>query len=60
MHDANRETPVCKKKDLSALIAAIAGLATIAVESLNSFLKRKRNKVMATGMSAIQKSQSLA
>ena len=52
----NRETPVCKKKALSALIPAIAGLATIAVESLNSFLQRKRNKAMT----AIKKDQSLA
>ena len=37
--DTNRETPVCKKKALSALVPAIAGLATIAVESLNSFLQ---------------------
>ena len=37
----NRETPVRKKKASSALIPAIAGLATIAVESLNSFLQRK-------------------
>ena len=35
---SRRETPVCKKKALSALFPAIAGLATIAVESLNSFL----------------------
>ena len=54
------ETPVCKKKALSALIPAIAGLATIAVESLNSFLQRKRNKAMAKGMTAIKKDQSLA
>ena len=58
--NTNRETPVCKKKDLSALIPAIAGLATIAVESLNSFLQRKRNKAMANGMTAIKKDQSLA
>ena len=56
--DTNRETPVCKKKVLSALIPAIAGLATIAVESLNSFLQRKRNKAMANGMSALKKDQS--
>ena len=37
-----RETPICKKKALSALFPAIAGLATIAVESLNSFLQRKK------------------
>ena len=46
----NKETPVHKKKALSALIPAIAQLATIAVESLNSFLQRKRNKAMANGM----------
>ena len=55
-HDTNREIPVCKKKALSALIPTIAGLATIAVESLNSFLQRKRNKAMANGMSAIKTS----
>ena len=58
--DTNRETPVCKKKALSALVPAIAGLATIAVESLNSFLQRKRNKAMASGLMAIQQDQSLA
>ena len=46
----NRETLVHKKKAFSALIPAIAGLATIAVDSLNSFLQRKRNKAMANGM----------
>ena len=50
----NRETPVHKKKALSALIPAIAGLATIAVESLNSFLQRKRNKGMASSLMAIR------
>ena len=39
---------------------AVAGLATIAVESLNSFLQRKRNKAMASGMMAIKQDQSLA
>ena len=48
------ETPVCKKKALSALFPAIAGLATIAVESLNSFLQRKRNKAMVSGLMAIR------
>ena len=55
-----RETLVCKKKALSALFPAIVGLATVAVESLNSFLQRKRNKAMASGMMAIRKDQSLA
>ena len=54
------ETPVHKKKALSALFPAIAGLATIAVESLNSFLQRKRNKAMASGLMAIRQDQSLA
>ena len=55
----NRETPVHKKKALSALVPGISGLATIAVESLNSFLQRKRNKAMASGLMAIQQDQSL-
>ena len=58
--DTNRETPVCKKKALSALVPAIAGPATIAVESFNSFLQRKRNKATASGLMAINKDQSLA
>ena len=33
--------PVCKKKAAPALIPALAGLATIAVESLNSFLQKR-------------------
>ena len=60
LHSTMRETPVHKKKALSALFPAIAGLATIAVESLNSFLQRKRNKAMASGMMAIRQDQSLA
>ena len=60
LHSTDRETPVRKKKALSALIPDIDGLATIAVESLNSFLQRKRNKAMANGMTAINKDQSLA
>ena len=58
--NTNRETPVHKKKALSALVPASAGLATIAVESLNSFLQRKRNKAVASGLMAINKDQSLA
>ena len=59
-HNTNREKPVCKMKAMSALVPAIAGLATIAVESPNSFLQRKRNKDMASGLMAINKDQSLA
>ena len=39
--------PICKRKALSAFILALASLVTIAVESLNSFLQKKRNKAMA-------------
>ena len=60
LHTTRGETPVHKKKALSALFPAIAGLATIAVESLNSFLQRKRNKAMASGMMAIKEDQSLS
>ena len=58
--NTNREIPIHKRKALSALVPAIAGLATTAVESLNSFLQRKRNKAMATGLQAIKQDQSLA
>ena len=44
LHDTNKETPVHKKKALSALVPAITVLVTIAVESLKSFPQRKRNK----------------
>ena len=43
--------PVCKKRAVPALIPALAGLITIAVESLNSFLQKKQSKAMATGLS---------
>ena len=43
LHDTKRETPV-HKKALSALVPAIASLATISVESLNSLLQRKEIK----------------
>ena len=49
-----------QKKALAAFLPVIAGLATIAVESLNSFLQRKRNKAMASGMIAIKEDQTLA
>ena len=52
--------PVYKKKAAPALIPALAGLATIAVESLNSFLLKKQNKAMASGLSALKHDQTLA
>ena len=51
--------PVHRKKAITAFIPAIAGLAKIAVESLSTFLQRKRNKAMAQGLNAIRNDQSL-
>ena len=59
-HETNRETPVCMKKALSDFLPAITSLATIAVESLNSFLQRKHNKAMVSGLKANEQDQSLA
>ena len=52
--------PVCKKRAAPALVPALAGLVTIAVESLNSFLQKKQSKAMATGLSALRHDQTLA
>ena len=52
--------PVHKKKAVPALIPALAGLATIAVESLNSFLQKRQNKAMASGLSTLRHDQTLA
>ena len=60
LHDTNREIPVYKKKALSAFVPSFAGLAIIVVENFNSFLQRKRNKAMASGLMAIKQDQSLA
>ena len=51
--------PVCKKKAISAFLPAIASLTTIAVESLNSFLQKKRSKAMAVGLNAIRQDHNL-
>ena len=52
--------PVCKKRAVPALVPALAGLVMIAVESLNSFLQKKRSKAMATSLSAFRHDQTLA
>ena len=52
--------PVCKKRAAPAVVPALAGLVTIAVESLNSFLQKKRSKAMATSLSALRHDQTLA
>ena len=51
--------PVCRKKAIAAFLPAIASLAKIAVESLSTFLQRKRNKAMSQGLNAIRNDQSL-
>ena len=43
-----------------AFIPALAGLATIAVESIGSFLQMKRNAALGKGNTAVQSDQSLA
>ena len=44
------------KRFASALLA-IAGLVTLAAESISGFLQRKRNKAIANAMRALQKRQ---
>ena len=52
--------PVRTKRGFAAFIPALAGLATIAVESIGSFLQRKRNAALAKGIKAIKADQKLA
>ena len=47
------------KRGLSAFIPALAGLATIAVESIGSFLQKKRNRALYKGLGAIKSDQLL-
>ena len=48
------------KRGFAAFVPALAGLATIAVESIGSFLQKKRNAALNEGLSAIKSDQSLA
>ena len=52
--------PVRIKRGIAAFIPALASLATIAVESIGSFLQRKRNAALAKGIKAIKSDQKLA
>ena len=52
--------PVRTKRGFAAFIPALAGLATIAVESIGSFLQRKCNAALAKGIKAIKTDQKLA
>ena len=48
------------KRAVAAFIPALAGLATIAVESIGSFLQKKCNAALSKGLNAIKSDQSLA
>ena len=48
------------KRGITAFIPPLAGLATIAVESIGSFLQKKRNTALSKGLNAIKSDQSLA
>ena len=52
--------PTRTKRGFAAFIPALAGLATIAVESIGSFLQRKHNAALAKGIKAIKTDQKLA
>ena len=52
--------PYRGKRGFAALVPALAGLATIAVESIGAFLQKKRNKALEKGLTAIKTDQDLA
>ena len=52
--------PIRTKRGFAAFVPALAGLATIVVESIGSFLQRKRNAALAKGIKAIKSDQKLA
>ena len=47
------------KRGIAAYIPALAGLATIAVESIGSFLQKNHNAALSKGLNAIKTDQSL-
>ena len=60
---SSTSSPACSfriKRGIAAFIPALAGLATIAVESIGSFLQKKRNAALSKGLNAIKSDQSLA
>ena len=52
--------PTRIKRGFAAFIPALAGLATIAVESIGSFIQKKCNAALAKGIKAIESDQKLA
>ena len=52
--------PFRAKRGFAVFIPALAGLATIAVECIGSFLQKKHNTALSKGLIAIKSDQSLA
>ena len=52
--------PFRAKRGFAAFIPALAGLATIAVERIGSFLQKKRDTALSKGLIAIKSDQPLA
>ena len=51
--------PYRARRGFAVFIPALAGLATVAVESIGSFLQKERKVALAKGITAIQSDQSL-
>ena len=51
--------PYREKRGFTALVPALAILATIAVESIGAFLQKKCNKALEKGLKAIKSDQDL-
>ena len=45
------------KRALAGLVSALSGLATIAIESISSYLQKRINKAMAKGLIELKKSK---
>ena len=52
--------PYRGERSFAAFVSALAGLATIAVESIGAFLQKKHNKAFGKGLKAIKSDQTLA
>ena len=52
--------PYRGERSFTAFVPALAGLATIAVESIGAFLQKKHNKALGKGLKAIKSDQNLA
>ena len=52
--------PYRGERSFAAFVPALAGLATIAIESIGAFLQKKRNNALERGLKAIKSDQDLA